>query len=118
MNVRNTIVKSMCALSLLVAAQLGPAVASPAPIPHHPRVNQVNARFENQRVRIRQGIENGTLQPCELRKIVHDECRIKKEERAMRAADGGHLTRADQRILNRQLDQTSGEIYRDKHNDY
>ncbi|HEY4003377.1 MAG TPA: hypothetical protein VGO93_31205 [Candidatus Xenobia bacterium] len=87
-----------------------PAMADTC-IPSHPRVNEVNSRFENQYARI----QNGSLSPWEQRRLHGEYDHLKVEEQSMRRADRGHLTRADQIALNRQLNARSNQIYRLKH---
>ena len=82
----------------------------------HPRRAQVNRRERRQQGRIGQGVKNGKLSPREGAKLERQEGRIKRQERAEVKANGGHLTKGEQRQLNQELNQTSREIYRDKHN--
>jgi hypothetical protein len=44
------------------------------------------------------------------------EASVNREERRMRAADGGKLTAADRAALNNRQNKISNSIYKDKHN--
>ncbi len=113
---KNIITLALIAGTLFTAAL--PAMADDGSrVPNHPRVSQVNGRFENQRDRIQQGWRNGTLQPWEARRLNTEDRNFKREEHYMRREDGGHLTGRDQNILNRQLNRDSRQIYRFKHNE-
>jgi hypothetical protein len=76
----------------------------------------INQRKENQQDRIAQGVKSGQLTAGETAHLEHQEAGINKEERGMRAQDNGKLTRQDRSTLNKQQNQESRRIYRDKHN--
>ena len=78
--------------------------------------SEVNQRKENQQDRIAQGVKSGQLTAGETAHLEHQEAGINKEERGMRAQDNGKLTRQDRKTLNKQQNQESRRIYRDKHN--
>ena len=86
---------------------------APATAPTSATINQ---RKENQQDRIAQGVKSGQLTPGETSKLEHQEAGINKEERGMRAQDNGHLTKGDKALINKQQNQESKRIYRDKHN--
>jgi len=73
-------------------------------------------RKENQQDRIAQGVKSGQLTSGETGHLEGQEAALNHETRAMRAADNGHLTAGDKRVINRQQNHLSREIYRDKHN--
>jgi hypothetical protein len=77
---------------------------------------EINQRKENQQDRIAQGVKSGQLTPGETSHIEHQEAGINHEEKAMRAQDNGHLSKADKSVINKQQNQESRRIYRDKHN--
>lgn len=85
--------------------------------PGHPRVNQVNGRETNQQNRIANGVKSGQLTPGETRNVEKGEQRLDRNEKKDMAADNGHLTKKDQRQLNREANHMSKKIYKDKHND-
>jgi len=90
----------------------GPGVVDPG----HPRVNQVKRRQTRQQARIAQGVKNGSLSPKETAHLEHREAALQKREQKDMAAHNGHLTKPEQRQLNRQENRISRSIARDKHN--
>jgi hypothetical protein len=81
----------------------------------HPRVRQVNARFENQQDRIAAGIKSGQLTPKEAATLETKEAALKNEERTFRLENNGHLTKNEQIQLNKQENNLSKQIYNEKH---
>src|SRR5580658_10475565 len=61
--------------------------------PGHPRVNEVNAREQNQQDRIANGLKDDTMTPGQAARVENRE----------------------QRRLNREQNRTSRQIYKDKH---
>jgi len=80
----------------------------------HPRRTEVNKRLENQNKRIDQGAQSGKLTPGQAGQLHKEDKQIRKEERHMAAKDGGHLTKQDQRKLNRQENKVSKQIHAEK----
>ena len=76
----------------------------------------INQRKADQQPRIGQGVQSGQLTAGETSHLEHQESAINHEERNMRAQDNGHLTRADRKDIQKQQNQESRRIYRDKHN--
>lgn len=83
--------------------------------PGHPRVNQVNRRETRQQNRIANGIKNDKLTPGQTARLEHGEQRLQRNEKRDMAKDNGHLTKKDQRQLNRESNRMSKRIYKDKH---
>ena len=77
---------------------------------------EINQRKENQQDRIAQGVKSGQLTAGETSHLEKQESAINHEEKSMRAQDNGHLTNADRKLINKQQNQESHRIYRDKHN--
>ena len=75
----------------------GPGVVDPG----HPRVNQVNRRAGRQQKRIANGVKNGTLTPQQTSRLEKRETAVQKREQADMAKHNGHLTKAEQRGINR-----------------
>jgi hypothetical protein len=92
------------------AAQAGPGKVDPG----HPRVNQVNRRETRQQKRIASGVKNGTLTPKQTSHMEKRENAVQNREQADMAKHNGHLTKAEQRGINRQQNRISRSIYRDK----
>ncbi len=89
----------------------GPGVNDPG----HPRVNQVNGREENQQRRIANGDRNGKLTSKQNSNLERREANVENREKRDMSAHNGHLTKAEQRGINRQQNRVSRSIYRDKH---
>lgn len=89
----------------------GPGVVDPG----HPRVNQVNRRQERQQQRIANGIEKGKLSPMQTSNLEKREASVQNREQKDMAAHNGHLTKAEQKGINRQQNRISKSIYKDKH---
>jgi hypothetical protein len=89
----------------------GPGVVDPG----HPRVNQVNRREQHQQNRIGNGLKNGTLNSKQATNLEKRETNLQNREKADMAAHNGHLTKAEQKGLNRQENRISKSIYKDKH---
>lgn len=86
--------------------------AAPAPKPD-PTIGQ---RKENQQDRIANGVKSGQLTAGETSKLETKEAAINGETKADRAANSGKLTAAEKQQINKQQNQVSKDIYRDKHN--
>ena len=89
----------------------GPGVVDPG----HPRVNEVNQREQNQQDRIANGVKNGTLSPKQASNLEEREASVENREQKDMAKHNGHLTKAEQRGINRQQNRISKSIYKDKH---
>ena len=73
----------------------------------------VNARQQNQRARIQQGVRSGELTRPETRRAVESQRDIRQLERAYKS--DGTLTGVERRDLRHEQSQASREIYRQKH---
>ncbi|MGA8491331.1 MAG: hypothetical protein WB711_12965 [Terriglobales bacterium] len=100
------------AIAQTATSGAGPGVVDPG----HPRVNQVNGREANQQNRIANGVKSGSLSPGETSNLEKREASVQNREKRDVAAHNGHLTKAEQRGINRQQNRLSRGIYRDKHN--
>ncbi|MGA9814280.1 MAG: hypothetical protein WBQ64_15955 [Terriglobales bacterium] len=81
-----------------------------------PPPGTIHQRKENQQDRIAQGVKSGQLTAGETEHLEKREVRINKEVHNERVANGGKLTSAERRQVNRQQNRTSRAIYRKKHN--
>jgi hypothetical protein len=77
---------------------------------------EVDRRENHQQERIGQGVESGQLTPGETARLEKQEQRIDNQVKAERAANGGHLTAAERRQVNREENRESRRIYAAKHN--
>lgn len=91
----------------------GSAAPAPAPEKKDPTIQQ---RKENQQDRIANGVQSGQLTAGETANLEKKEAAINKETAADRAANGGKLTSAEKTQVNKQQNQLSKQIYKDKHN--
>ena len=121
----NTIGKSLAVLAVGGLMFIGSAIAQQDNTsgagagvvdPGHPRVNEINQREQNQQDRIANGVKSGQLTPGETQRLERGEQRLQNNEKKDMAKDNGHLTKQDQRQLNRKANHMSKRIYKDKHN--
>jgi len=77
--------------------------------------NKVDARRQNQQDRIANGIASGKVNAAQASKLEKNEAAINKEVHTDRAANGGKLTAAEKKQVNRQQNAASRKIYKDKH---
>jgi hypothetical protein len=89
----------------------GPGVVDPG----HPRVNEVNQREQNQQDRIANGVKNDKLSAQQTSNLEKREASVQNREQKDMAKNNGHLTKAEQRGINRQQNRISKSIYKDKH---
>jgi len=73
-------------------------------------------RKENQQDRIANGVKSGQLTAGETANLETKEAAINGETKADRAANGGKLTAAEKAKINKQQNNLSKQIYKDKHN--
>jgi hypothetical protein len=102
---------SAAAQTATTTSGAGPGVVDPG----HPRVNQVNRREQNQQKRIGNGIKNGKLNSQQATNLEKRETSVQKREQKDMAQHNGHLTKAEQKGINRQQNRISKSIYKDKH---
>ena len=89
----------------------GPGVVDPG----HPRVNEVNKREANQQKRIGNGVANGKLTSQQTTNLEKRETSVQNREKKDMAEHNGHLTKAEQKGINRQQNRISKSVYKDKH---
>ena len=89
----------------------GPGVVDPG----HPRVNEVNKREENQQQSIGNGIKSGKLNSQQASNLEKRETNVQNREKADMAKNNGHLTKGEQKGINRQQNRISRSIAKDKH---
>ena|SRR2546429_9912031 len=106
-----TIVTTAMGMALLSVMTTGAFAATTDR--QHPR--GINAREHRQVERIKQGVKADELTRAELDKIRADEAAVRAEERVYRQTGDG-LNKREAKDLERDLNKTSHEIYRAKHN--
>lgn len=102
---------SAAAQTATTTSGAGPGVKDP----FHPRVNQVNRREGRQQKRIAKGIQNGKLNSQQAANLEKRETSVQNREQKDMAKHNGHLTKAEQKGINRQQNRISRSIYKDKH---
>ena len=75
----------------------------------------MNKRLENQNKRIDEGEASGKLTPEQAKELHEQDHAIREQERADAAKHGGHITKAEQRQLNKEENAESKEIHEEKH---
>jgi hypothetical protein len=98
-----------------ICCVLGSSLAMAQTVPDHPRVNEVNQRLDNQQARINQGLANGTMTGKQAARDEAHDANIAKRESVDEAKHNGHLTKGEQRRLNRSENKNSRRIYNQKH---
>ena len=78
--------------------------------------NKVGQRRENQQDRIAQGIKSGQLTAGETAKLENQQKGINQQVAADRKANGGTLTTAEKKQVNKEQNAASKNIYHKKHN--
>jgi len=94
----------------VILAGAGGASAETAWQRHHPRRVEVNHRLANQNRRIHQERREGEITGAQARELHAQDRGIRAQERFDASHHGGHLTRAEQRRLNREENGVSREI--------
>src|SRR5215470_11975865 len=69
---------------------------------NHPRRAEVNARLNNQNRRINNELKNGEITKQQATALHHQDNQIRQEERDMASRKCGHMTKAEQGVLNQQ----------------
>jgi hypothetical protein len=113
MNAKSTIT----VIGLVIGAALasGSVMAQDTTVPGHPRVNEVNQRLQNQQNRIQNGVADGKINANQAARDEKHDANIAQRESADEAKDGGHITKQQQRNLNRSENRNSKHIYKQKH---
>ncbi|HXX10721.1 MAG TPA: hypothetical protein VEK05_04320 [Burkholderiales bacterium] len=101
---------ALAALSALVVGVSASALAETNWEKHHPRRTEVNDRLAHQNKRINRDVKEGKLTPAQAHKLHKEDRQIRHEERAMASQNGGHITKQEQRVLNRQENAVSRQI--------
>lgn len=112
----NIIFRSTLMSALVAAATVsGTAMAQGTAVPGHARINETNQRLENQQHRIDKGVANGQINAKQAARDEKHDANIARRESTAEAKHGGHLTKAEQRHLNKSLNKNSRHIRRQRH---
>jgi hypothetical protein len=107
---RNTRLIALTVGALLASAAATSAFAETHWEKTHPRRDQVNDRLAHQNARIHQEVKEGELTKSQAAALHKDDRQIRGEERAMASQNGGHITKAEQKVLNQQENAVSKQI--------
>ena len=100
---------------LILAALSGTAMAQDTSVPGHPRVNEVNQRLDNQQNRIDAGEAKGQMTAGQAAADEKHDANIARRESVDEAKNGGHLTKAEQKHLNKSLNKNSKRVHAQRH---
>lgn len=117
MNHATTSRLSLIALSMALAFASAGAMAqstSPESIPGHPRVSEVNQRLENQQDRVQAGVADGQINAKQATRDEKHDSNIAARESRDEAEHGGHLTKQEQKNLNKSLNKDSKHIHKQR----
>jgi hypothetical protein len=92
------------------------SIALAAFVPVAASAGEVQNRINNENTRINQGVHSGSLTYGEYHRLDTTADRIQFQRNRDLRTDGGHLTPAQYRNLNREENNLSDRIYFDKHN--
>ncbi len=101
---------TFAAAAVMLAGVIGTASAETTWQKNHPRRIQVNHRLANQNRRIHADVKNGTLTKSQAAALHKDDHQVRQEERDMASQNGGHITKPEQRVLNKQENGISSQI--------
>ncbi len=110
MTLNRTLRHSLIALLATGALAATGAAAQASPVPHHPRVNEVNQRVDKQQHRIDKGVANGAITSKQAARDEKHDANIAQRASADEARHNGHLTRKETRRLNRSENRNSRPI--------
>jgi len=82
--------------------------------PGHPRINEVEQRIQNQQDRVDKGVSDGQINANQ---AARDDAKLGREQASLNqdaAKNGGHITKTEQRNLNRRLNKGSRAIHRQR----
>ena len=118
MNAKSMLRTSAIGFIATMALASGAAMAQTTPPqandPGHPRVNEVNQRLDNQQTRIQNGVADGQINAKQEARDEKQDANIAQRESADQAKHGGHLTKAEQRNLNKSENQDSRRIHKQR----
>ncbi len=101
---------TFAAALISIAALAGSASAEDTWQKNHPRRTQVNHRLANQNKRINADVKDGTMSKSQAAAVHHEDHQVRQEERDMASQNGGHITKSEQNVLNRQENGISNQI--------
>ena len=112
---RFTLLATTLTVSFLGAGNVMAQNATSIPDPGHPRVNEVQQRIDNQQKRIDRGVSDGQINATQ---APRDDAKLAREQNSLnqdQAKHDGHITRAEQKNLNKRLNKGSEQIHDQRH---
>lgn len=97
-----------------ISKLIAPVLLGALLLPLAANAQSVNSRRDEQRERIQAGVRNGELTTREARHLRQSETKIRRTEARDRRS-GDHLSATERAQLQRRLNQTSHDIYKQKH---
>jgi len=88
------------------------ASADTTPLANHARRAEINARLAEENVQIRDAARAGLIAPQRAHALHREVHSIRMQEQAFAAAENGHLTHRQQRLLNREENAVGSQIAR------
>ena len=101
---------SVTALAAVLTALMASSAGAGNWAKNHPRRAEVNARLNNQNRRINKELKEGEITKGQANALHKEDHQIRQEERDMASQNGGHITKAEQGVLNQQENAVSKEI--------
>ena len=101
---------TFAAAAVLFAGLVGTASAETTWQKNHPRRTQVNHRLANQNRRIHNDVKNGTMTRGQAATVHKEDHQVRQEERDMASQNGSHITKPEDRVLNKQENAISNQI--------
>lgn len=115
MNFKMTSRSSLLALGLVAAlVSVDAAAQSTTDVPGHPRVSEVNQRLDNQQNRVQNGVADGQMNARQTARDEKQDANIAQRESRDEAEHGGHLTKQEQKNLNKSLNKDSQRIHKQR----
>ncbi len=104
------------ALALTVVVGGAPVVMAQTTTadPGHPRINEVEQCIQNKQDRVDKGVSDGQINS---KQAARDDAKVAREQASLNqdeAKNGGHITKAEQRNLNRRLNRGRRQIHRQR----
>jgi hypothetical protein len=105
--------KSLAIAFAMVAVVVGraPVVMAQSADPGHPRINEVEQRIQNQQDRVDKGVSDGQINA---KQAARDDAKLGREQASLNqdeAKNDGHITKGEQKNLNRRLNKGSRTIH-------
>jgi len=106
---------ALIAFSMAAAFTSAAAMAQTSTdVPGHPRVNEVNQRLDNQQNRIQNGVADGQINAKQAARDEKQDANIAQRESRDEAEHGGHLTKQEDKNLNKSLNHDSKRIHKQR----